>query len=62
VRSRCKLVDVAPFLDLKDVLLRIATHLHRLIDQLTPKRKLRVLFFFASFVSFVVSFVFVASW
>jgi transposase len=34
----CKLVDVAPFLYLKDVLLRIATHPHRLIDQLTPKR------------------------
>jgi hypothetical protein len=34
----CKLVDVAPFLYLKDVLLRIATHPHRLIDQLTPQR------------------------
>jgi transposase len=34
----CTLVDVAPFTYLKDVLLRIATHPHRLIDQLTPKR------------------------
>jgi transposase len=34
----CKLVDVAPFTYLKDVLLRIATHPHRLIGQLTPKR------------------------
>jgi transposase len=34
----CKLVDVAPFPYLKDVLLRIATHPHRLIAQLTPKR------------------------
>jgi len=34
----CKLVDVAPFTYLKDVLLRIATHPHRLLDQLTPKR------------------------
>jgi len=34
----CNLVDVAPFPYLKDVLLRIATHPHRLIDQLTPKR------------------------
>ena len=34
----CKLVDVAPFPYLKDVLLRIATHPHRLIDQLTPQR------------------------
>jgi hypothetical protein len=29
---------VAPFPYLKDVLLRIATHPHRLIDQLTPRR------------------------
>jgi transposase len=34
----CKLVGVAPFPYLKDVLLRIATHPQRLIDQLTPKR------------------------
>jgi transposase len=34
----CKLVDVAPFPYLKDVLLRLATHPHRLIDQLTPRR------------------------
>ena len=33
----CKLVDVSPFEYLKDVLLRIATHPHRLIGQLTPK-------------------------
>lgn len=33
----CKLVDVPPFEYLKDVLLRIATHPHRLIGQLTPK-------------------------
>ena len=33
----CKLVDVPPFDYLKDVLLRIATHPHRLIGQLTPK-------------------------
>jgi transposase len=33
----CKLVDVPPFAYLKDVLLRLATHPHRLIDQLTPK-------------------------
>lgn len=33
----CKLVDVSPFAYLKDVLLRLATHPHRLIDQLTPK-------------------------
>ena len=34
----CKLVDVAPFPYLKDVLLRVATHPQRLIDQLTPKQ------------------------
>lgn len=33
----CKLVDVPPFVYLKDVLLRVATHPHRLIHQLTPK-------------------------
>ena len=33
----CKLVDVPPFAYLKDVLLRLATHPHRHIDQLTPK-------------------------
>jgi hypothetical protein len=30
------LIDVAPFPYLKDVLLRIATHPQRLVDQLTP--------------------------
>jgi transposase len=34
----CKLAGVAPFPYLKDVLLRVATHDHRRIDQLTPKR------------------------
>jgi len=33
----CKLVGVPPFAYLKDVLLRIATHPHRHIAQLTPK-------------------------
>lgn len=33
----CKLVDVPPFDYLKDVLLRVATHPHRLIADLTPK-------------------------
>ena len=33
----CKLVGVPPFEYLKDVLLRVATHPHRLIGQLTPK-------------------------
>jgi transposase len=33
----CKLMDIPPFDYLKDVLLRIATHPHRLIGQLTPK-------------------------
>ncbi len=34
----CKLIGVPPFPYLKDVLLRIATHPQRLIDQLTPRR------------------------
>jgi transposase len=33
----CKLIDVSPFLYLKDVLLRVATHPHRLLNQLTPR-------------------------
>jgi IS66 C-terminal element len=33
----CKLVNVGPFPYLKDVLLRLATHPHRLIDQLTAQ-------------------------
>lgn len=33
----CKLVDVPPFAYLKDVLLRLATHPHRQIADLTPK-------------------------
>ncbi|MPZ20411.1 MAG: hypothetical protein GEV06_21225 [Luteitalea sp.] len=33
----CKLVDVPPFAYLKDVLIRLATHPHRLIHELTPK-------------------------
>jgi transposase len=33
----CKLIDVPPFLYLKDVLLRLATHPQRLVDQLTPR-------------------------
>jgi transposase len=33
----CRLVGVSPFEYLRDVLLRVATHPHRLIDQLTPK-------------------------
>ena len=33
----CKLVDVSPFAYLKDVLLRVATHPHRNLAQLTPK-------------------------
>ena len=33
----CKLADVPPFVYLKDVLLRLATHPQRLIAQLTPK-------------------------
>jgi hypothetical protein len=33
----CKLIDVAPFVYLKDVLLRLATYPHRFIPQLTPR-------------------------
>jgi hypothetical protein len=33
----CKLVDVPPFIYLKDVLLRVATHPQHRIHQLTPK-------------------------
>ena len=33
----CKLIDVPPFAYLKDVLRRLPTHPHRLIDQLTPR-------------------------
>lgn len=33
----CKLIDVPPFAYLKDVLLRLATHPHRHIVELTPK-------------------------
>lgn len=33
----CKLIDVSPFVYLKDVLLRVATHPQRLIHQLTPR-------------------------
>jgi transposase len=33
----CKLVNVPPFIYLKDVLVRLATHPHRLIHELTPK-------------------------
>jgi len=33
----CALIDVPPFDYLKDVLVRVATHPHRLIGQLTPK-------------------------
>jgi transposase len=33
----CKLIDLPPFEYLKDVLRRLATHPHRLIDQLTPR-------------------------
>lgn len=33
----CLLIDVSPFDYLKDVLLRMATHPHRLVGQLTPK-------------------------
>ena len=32
----CTLIDVSPFDYLKDVLLRVTTHPHRLIEQLTP--------------------------
>ena len=34
----CALAGVPPFDYLKDVLLRVATHPHRLIAQLTPNR------------------------
>jgi hypothetical protein len=33
----CKLIALPPFPYLKDVLLRIATHPQRLVDQLTPR-------------------------
>ncbi len=33
----CKLIDVPPFEYLKDVLIRVATHPHHLIAQLTPR-------------------------
>jgi transposase len=33
----CKLIDLPPDVYLKDVLLRVATHPHRLIAQLTPQ-------------------------
>lgn len=33
----CKLAGVSPFAYFKDVLRRLPTHPHRLIDQLTPK-------------------------
>lgn len=33
----CALIRVSPFEYLKDILLRVATHPHRLIGQLTPK-------------------------
>ena len=33
----CKLVHVPPFDYLKDVLLRVATHPHRQVSELTPK-------------------------
>jgi hypothetical protein len=33
----CKLIDVSPFVYLKDVLLRAATHPQRLIHRLTPR-------------------------
>lgn len=33
----CKLIDVSPFIYLKDVLLRVVTHPQRRIDQLTPR-------------------------
>ena len=33
----CRLADVAPFPYLRDVLIRVATHPHQLIHQLTPK-------------------------
>ena len=33
----CALIDVPPFDYFKDVLLRVATHPHRLISELTPR-------------------------
>ena len=33
----CRLIDLPPDMYLKDVLLRVATHPHRLIGQLTPQ-------------------------
>jgi hypothetical protein len=36
VVQSCKLIDVPPFAYLKDVLRRLPTHSHRLIDHLTP--------------------------
>jgi transposase len=39
----CKLVDVSPFAYLKDVLLRVATHPHARIGDLTPKGWARTL-------------------
>lgn len=33
----CKLVDIPPFAYVKDVLIRLATHPHRLVHELTPK-------------------------
>jgi hypothetical protein len=33
----CKLIDVPPFEYLRDVLRRLPTHPHRLVDQLTPR-------------------------
>jgi transposase len=33
----CRLIDVSPFQYLRDVLLRIATHPHRHLQELTPK-------------------------
>jgi transposase len=37
VVQSCTLIDVSPFDYLKDVLLRVATHPHRMIADLTPK-------------------------
>jgi hypothetical protein len=39
----CGLVDVPPFEYLKDVLVRVATHPHRLIGELTPQGWARTL-------------------
>jgi hypothetical protein len=33
----CRLIEVSPFSYLRDVLLRIATHPHRQLQELTPK-------------------------